>query len=458
MTKKFMKSLLCGLLSLGVIAHPLRINSFGQESHLSASSDDRFEKVIEALGGKEKILEIKGFRASLLFSNYAVRRFIRPKDIEKSEKRLKKQRESAIKRATKKGDETLLEKIKQTPLRDPTIHLAVLKQHHQRLQIELPSRTRNIILNLNTKVSEEGDEVGLDIIDQNGVNRIVVQKKNDEITRKKVDLKQTDVSYSLHFLGLLRSLLASGNFKVMFQGTETQNDLSLEVFLIEVGEGPYAGSWTLKTHEATHLPVILEYRDGLPPFLIDTSITIFSTSEWRIVPHEKKGYDKYKVDVRKNLQLYRQRAKFIQAYGSYRENSGISYPALVKTTIVVPEKKRDNEWNWSVATMSLDWNPSGSYPPLGRDLNRFITENLPSHTQSPPLQPSADSQANLRTLLSIRRFYQQLAWSAIFTANQFYGDQVSSPRYLVISPDWIRFYNLEIKFQEERPLSREDFQ
>jgi len=99
--------------------------------------------------------------------------------------------------------------------------------------------------------------------------------------------------------------------------------------------------------------------------------------------------------------------------------------------------------------------PGAAWVPLEKDLPGFVAAHLPAKATSRQAGRDVPADADLVKLLALQRFYRQLAWSAIFTANQFQGEYVSSPRYVVVSPDWARFYNLEVAFAGERPLDRE---
>lgn len=62
-----------------VALHPLC--GVAQSVPSAAPAAPSFQSVIEALGGKERILGIQSYRASLLYTDYVVNRLVREKDI-----------------------------------------------------------------------------------------------------------------------------------------------------------------------------------------------------------------------------------------------------------------------------------------------------------------------------------------------------------------------------------------
>jgi hypothetical protein len=434
----------------------------------TASAAPTFEKVIEALGGREKILGIQSFRASGLYSQYVVWRYIREKDVKKTERHYRKQREAWEKKATNKGSADV-EKVKALPLPDPTIEIATLEQQHHQLQVELPSKGRDVILSLSTDLKKEGGDVGLDFVEHDGANRLTLQSGNDVDVQKELIEKESDLSYALPLLGMLRTILVDGKFVAEFGGYGDIHGNPIQSFLLRVPAGPYAGSWQLAVNSATQLPVSLEYRDGLPPFFLNSTSTIFSAhvQGTKSASSEKprgywpkmrglQGFYNTKPDVEKALKKYRERVKFAQFFGGFREKQGILYPALSRTIIVLPEKKADREWHSSFAVMSLDWNPAGSYTSLREELKQAVVSRSTQPAAVRAQMPTDSSRAILLELLNLQRFYRQLVWSAVFTSNQFQGRYVRSPRYLVLSPDWARFYSLAVVFPEKTSLNRED--
>jgi hypothetical protein len=70
----------------------------------------------------------------------------------------------------------------------------------------------------------------------------------------------------------------------VYEGAQTEGDLTFDALRLKVGEGPYAGSWRLRVHAGKHLPAALEYLDGLPPFLLEMQTTVFAASQWNRAP------------------------------------------------------------------------------------------------------------------------------------------------------------------------------
>jgi hypothetical protein len=436
------------------------------------------QPVFDALGGSDRIIGIKGFRASLLFGSHATMLTTDPKAIKSQASKDQKERDKAISRAAK-TDPDEAKRIEDIPLPDPRVTFGTLEQDHQLIRVEFPSQARNVILNLSSPIGKEGDDVGIDVIEHNGADRLVTHSANEVETRHETVGEETDLSYTLPLLGMFRDMLKRGAFSAESAGTESFEGATVDVYRLTVSQGPFAGSWILRADSRSHLPVKLECIGDYPRFFLAAKASVFSAST---VPAAFGGYwpaafepAKFgvsslffpssnaatsnpfglgRVVERALYKRLKEWSQFFVLFGSYREKDGIMYPAFAKTVIVLPAVQGQKEWDTSVLLLSMEWDPKSSYQTLREDLlppDRRLA-NEPTSTQA-TLPATPDEQAQ-KKLLEIRNFYQQLVWNAVLTFSQSHGSELRMPRYLVIGPQWCDFYQLPEQFDSRMTPNR----